>query len=75
MASIETFPWDVTDHLQTDAEQVAFLEAAMEGVAREGGPEFVALALVAIARARGILGPLEEALRRDASAPPAPANR
>ena len=68
MAKLETFPWDVVDHLQTDEDQVGYLEAVMEGVAEEGGPEFVALALVDIARARGILGPLEEALRRYATA-------
>ena len=68
MARIETRPWDVVDHLQTDEDQVAYLEAVLEGVVEEGGPEFVALALVDIARARGILGPLEEALRRYATA-------
>ena len=71
MAAIETFPWDVADSLRTDADQVAYLEAVLEGVEREGGPEFVALALVDIARARGILGALEEALRRQANAPSA----
>ena len=68
MARIETRPWDVVDHLQTDEDQVAYLEAVLEGVVEEGGPEFVALALVDIARARGILGPLEEELRRYATA-------
>ena len=64
MAKEETFPWDVVDYLQTDEDQVAYLEAVLEGFRDEGGPEFVALALVDIARARGILDLLEEALRR-----------
>ena len=68
MAEIKTKLWDVVDHLQTDEDQVAYLEAVLEGFVEEGGPEFVALALVDIARARGILGPLEEALRRYATA-------
>ena len=63
MAKLKTFPWDVVDHLKSDEDQVAYLEAVMESVAEEGGPEFVALALVDIARARGILGPLQEALQ------------
>ncbi len=68
MAKIPTRRWEVVDHLQTDEDQVAYLEAVLEGVVEEGGPEFVALALVDIARARGILGPLEAALRRYAAA-------
>ena len=64
MAPLKTFPWDVVDHLQTDEDQLSYLEAVMEGVVEEGGPEFVALALVDIARARGLLAELEEALRR-----------
>ena len=63
MARIATRPWDVVDHLKSDEDQVAYLEAVMESVAEEGGPEFVALALVDIARARGILGPLQKALQ------------
>ncbi len=63
MARVKTIPWDVVDHLQTDEDQLGYLEAVMEDVEEEGGPEFVALALVDIARARGILGPLQEALR------------
>ncbi len=64
MARVKTFPWDVVDHLQTDEDQLSYLEAVLEGVVEEGGPEFVAVALVDIARARGLLSELEEALRR-----------
>ena len=66
MAALKTFPWDVVDHLQTDEDQLAYLEAVLEGFREEGGSEFVALALVDIARARGILDLLEEALRQHA---------
>ncbi len=64
MAKIETRPWDVTEYLQTDEDQVAYLEAVLEGVREMGGPEHVAVGLVDIARARGLLSELEEALRR-----------
>ena len=75
MPKAKTFPWEVVDHLQTDEDQVGYLEAVLEGVVEEGGPEFVVLALVDIARARGILGPLEEALRRYVPVESAPAGQ
>ena len=60
MAKVETLPWDVVDYLQTDEDQVAYLEAALE----DSDGEHVAAALVNIARAKGVLSELEEALRR-----------
>ena len=68
MAKVETFPWDVIDHWETDEDQLSYLKVVMESDEEEDGPEFVALALVDIARARGILPELEEALRLRASA-------
>ena len=62
MATTETQPWDVVDYLETDEDQVAYLAAVLEGVVKEGAPEFVAVALVDIARARGIEGALEKEL-------------
>ena len=60
MGRIETRPWDVTEYLREDADIVAYLEAALEDSDRE----HVAAALVNIARAKGVLDELEEALRR-----------
>ena len=57
---IETRPWDVTEYLREDADIVAYLEAALE----DSDGEHVAAALVNIARAKGVLSELEEALRR-----------
>ena len=60
MGRIETRPWDVTEYLREDADIVAYLEAALE----DSDGEHVAAALVNIARAKGVLSELEEALRR-----------
>ncbi|MCP4610672.1 MAG: putative addiction module antidote protein [Planctomycetes bacterium] len=50
MAKIETRPWDVAEHLETDEDMAAYLEAAFE----EGDPALVAAALGDIARAKGM---------------------
>ena len=50
MAKTLTTPWDPADHLQTEEDMAAYLEAALE----EGDPTLVAAALGDIARAKGM---------------------
>ena len=50
MAKPQTRPWDATEHLETDEDMAAYLEAALE----EGDPALVAAALGDIARAKGM---------------------
>lgn len=50
MAKTKTLPWDPAEHLNTEREIAAYLEAALE----EGEPSLVAAALGDIARARGM---------------------
>ena len=50
MATTRTRPWDAADHLQSDEDVVAYLEAAFE----DGDPTLIAAALGDIARARGM---------------------
>jgi len=50
MASSKTVPWDPAEHLETEADMAAYLEAALE----EGDPALVAAALGDIARAKGM---------------------
>ncbi len=50
MAKTVTTPWDPAEHLQTDADMAAYLEAALA----EGDPALVAAALGDIARAKGM---------------------
>lgn len=50
MAKIETSPWDPAEHLETEADMAAYLEAAFE----LGDPALVAAALGDIARAKGM---------------------
>ena len=50
MAKIHTRPWDAAEHLETDEDMAAYLEAALE----EGDPALVAAALGDIARAKGM---------------------
>ena len=50
MANTVTTPWDPADHLKTDEDMAAYLEAALE----EGDPALVAAALGDIARAKGM---------------------
>jgi probable addiction module antidote protein len=49
-APVSTTPWDPADHLQTEEDRAAYLEAALE----EGDPLLVAAALGDIARAKGM---------------------
>ena len=50
MVTTRTRPWDAADHLQSDDDVVAYLEAAFE----DGDPALIAAALGDIARARGM---------------------
>jgi probable addiction module antidote protein len=50
MAKTVTAPWDPADHLRTEEDMAAYLEAALE----EGDPNLVAAALGDIARAKGM---------------------
>lgn len=52
MARTRTRKWDAAEHLKTDADMAAYLEAALE----DGHPALVAAALGDIARARGMSG-------------------
>ena len=50
MGKTHTRPWDVVEHLETDEDMAAYLEAALE----DGDPTVVAAALGDIARAKGM---------------------
>ena len=50
MAKTKTRPWDVAEHLETEEDMAAYLEAALE----EGDPTLVAVALGDIVRAKGM---------------------
>jgi probable addiction module antidote protein len=50
MAKTRTKKWDAADHLKTDEDMAAYLEAALE----ENDPALVAAALGDIARAKGM---------------------
>src|SRR5436190_15165596 len=50
MAKTVTLPWDPAEHLQSEEDMAAYLEAALE----EGEPSLVAAALGDIARAKGM---------------------
>jgi probable addiction module antidote protein len=50
MGKTVTTPWDPADHLKTDEDMAAYLEAALE----EGDAALVAAALGDIARAKGM---------------------
>jgi probable addiction module antidote protein len=50
MATIQTYSWDASDHLETKEDIAAYLEAALE----EGDPSLVAAALGDIARSQGM---------------------
>jgi len=50
MAKTKTTPWDPAEHLETEADMAAYLEAALE----ENDPALVAAALGDIARAKGM---------------------
>jgi len=51
MKRTQTRPWDVAEHLETEEDMAAYLEAALE----EGDPALVAAALGDIARAKGMV--------------------
>ena len=53
----KTFPWDAADHLHTDEERVAYLDAALE----EDDPLLVAAVLEDIARSKGMEAVLSDA--------------
>ena len=48
MTTTQTYPWDVTDHLQTKEDIAAYLEAALE----DGDPEIVVAAIQDIIRTK-----------------------
>ena len=50
MATTRTHPWDAADHLESDEDIVAYLEAAFE----DGDPALIAAALGDVARAKGM---------------------
>jgi len=50
MAKTKTRLWDVVEHLETEEDMAAYLEAALE----QGDPTMVAAALGDIARAKGM---------------------
>ena len=50
MAKTETHPWDPAEHLETEEDMAAYLEAALE----DGDPAVIAAALGDIARAKGM---------------------
>lgn len=50
MAKTKTRHWDIAQHLQTDVDVVAYLEAALE----DGNPSLITAALDDIARAKGM---------------------
>jgi len=50
MAKTTTSPWDAADHLHTQEDMVAYLEAAFD----EGDASLIAAALGDIARAKGM---------------------
>ena len=50
MEKTETHSWDPAEHLETDEDMAAYLEAALE----DGDPTLVAAALGDIARAKGM---------------------
>lgn len=50
MATVQTYPWDPAEHLDTREDIAAYLEAALE----DGDPSLVIAALGDIARSKGI---------------------
>jgi probable addiction module antidote protein len=57
MPKTATTPWDPAEHLKTDEDMAAYLEAALE----EGDPALVTAALGDIARAKGMTHVAREA--------------
>lgn len=52
--AVETTGWNATDHLDSDAAILAYLEAVFE----DGEPMLIAAALADVAKVRGIAVPL-----------------
>ncbi|NCR38540.1 MAG: putative addiction module antidote protein [Microcystis aeruginosa W13-11] len=50
MNTIQTYPWDAAEHLETKEDIAAYLEAALE----DGDPNLVVAALGDIARSKGM---------------------
>ena len=50
MAKTKTLPWDMAEHLKTDEDMAAYLEAALE----DGDPVLITHVLGTIARAKGM---------------------
>jgi probable addiction module antidote protein len=50
--ALKTKPWNVVNHLKTEADRIHFLEACFE----ENDPVLIAAALCDVARARGMAG-------------------
>ncbi len=48
--TLQTQPWDIVQHLETEEDMAAYLEAALE----DGDSSFIAAALGDIARAKGM---------------------
>ncbi|HMT81821.1 MAG TPA: putative addiction module antidote protein [Promineifilum sp.] len=55
--TVETQPWDVVDHLTTEEDMIAYLDAAFE----DGDPALIVAALGDIARAKGMTQVAREA--------------
>ena len=49
-AKVKTTPWDATEHLKTEEDMAAYLEAAIE----DGDPVVISAAIGDIARAKGM---------------------
>ena len=52
MAKLSIRPWDAADHLETEEDMAAYLEAALE----DGDPALIFAVLGDIARAKGMTG-------------------
>ena len=59
MGKTKTLPWDVIDHWETDQDILSFLKVVLEEEERD----LLALALVDVARAKGVLEELQKQLR------------
>ena len=57
MAKTKTRPWDAAEHLETEKDMVAYIEAALES----GDASLIAAALGDIARAKGMTAIAREA--------------
>jgi probable addiction module antidote protein len=61
MTTTQTLLWDVTEHLQTQEDIAAYLEAALE----EGDPELIIVALKDIARCQTMKQIIEQNNKQD----------